>query len=97
MGCAWNKESVYDNEINPLMAKIIEICKREKMPIVCSIQYEDSDENGAGICTTVITEDTASPKMKRLGDAHRPERPIALTEIHETMPDGSKRITIRPV
>lgn len=32
-------EQVYDNEINPLMAKIIEVCKRTKMPMICSFNY----------------------------------------------------------
>lgn len=56
----YDKESVYDNEIAPLMAKIIEICNREGMPMAAQfyLQQEREDaefENQAMWCTTVLT------------------------------------------
>lgn len=55
----YDKESVYDNEIAPLMKQIIEICKREELPLVAQFylkqQHPDADEeNGPMYCTTTI-------------------------------------------
>jgi hypothetical protein len=33
-----NNEQVYDEQIAPLMKQIIEICKREKMPMFADFQ-----------------------------------------------------------
>jgi hypothetical protein len=38
-----NKEKIYDEQIAPLMAKIIEICKAEDIPMFAEFQYSDSD------------------------------------------------------
>lgn len=43
-----NKESIYD-KISPLMAKIIEICKREGIPMFASFEYNTGD-----FCRTLI-------------------------------------------
>jgi hypothetical protein len=102
-GRTWDKESVYDNEISPLVSQIIAICKRESIPVVASFQYCDGGDDGPGFCTTVIlTSERGAPdwphtaeKMRRLGNAHQPERAFALAETTVTMPDGTKQITIR--
>ena len=47
-----NKEKVYDEQIAPLMAQIIEICKREEIPMFADFQYADLD-----YCTTFIYPD----------------------------------------
>ena len=47
-----NKEKVYDTQIAPLMAKIIEICKSEQIPMFAEFQYAD-----LGFCTTCIYPD----------------------------------------
>lgn len=38
-----DKEKIYDEEISPLMEKIIEICKKHKIPIFASFQYSDDN------------------------------------------------------
>lgn len=44
-----NKERVYDEQIAPLMAQIIKICKKEQIPMFADFQYSDKD-----FCTTCI-------------------------------------------
>ncbi|ENR6171560.1 hypothetical protein [Salmonella enterica] len=51
----YNLESVYDEQISPLMKKIIAICKEYEMPMVASFAYENSEEKGRGCCTTTLT------------------------------------------
>lgn len=51
----YNLESVYDEQISPLMKQIIDICKEHNMPMVASFAYENSEEKGHGLCTTALT------------------------------------------
>lgn len=48
----YNLEDVYDNEISPLMQKIIEICNKHKIPMMASFSYENNEELGFGRCST---------------------------------------------
>lgn len=50
----FNLESVYDEQISPLMKQIIEICNQHKMPMICSFAFENCEERGVGDCTTVL-------------------------------------------
>lgn len=55
----FDKEEIYDKEIAPLMAKIIEICKREGMPMATQFylkqERDDAEyENQAMWCTSVL-------------------------------------------
>lgn len=47
-------ESVYDSEISPLMGQIIEICKKHKMPMLCSFAFHNDADKGVGDCTTLL-------------------------------------------
>lgn len=50
-----DNESVYDEQIRPLMQQIIDICKANGMAIFATVQYAPAtDEDGAGLCTTYI-------------------------------------------
>lgn len=61
----FDKEAAYDAEINPLMAQIIDICKREAIPMVASFHLRDAAEDDDGeddgencgdmLCTTALT------------------------------------------
>jgi hypothetical protein len=35
----WTKEDIYDEQISPLMTKIIAICKEHQIPMVAQFQY----------------------------------------------------------
>jgi hypothetical protein len=50
----YNKEDVYDDEISPLVQKIIEICKENKIPAIMSFAYAANEEEGTGCCTTLL-------------------------------------------
>jgi hypothetical protein len=47
-------EEVYDEEIFPLMAKIIEVCKRHEMPFVASFQYATGGDEEYGHCSSAL-------------------------------------------
>ena len=55
----FDKETIYDERIAPLMKEVIQICKSEGIPLVAQFylkqQHPDADEeNGAMYCTTSI-------------------------------------------
>jgi len=45
-----NREKIYDDEINPLMAKIIDICKSNDIQMLSSFALNDEDL----VCTTYL-------------------------------------------
>lgn len=45
-----DKEAIYDDQIAPLMTQLIEICRREGVPMFASFQYGD-----AGFCTSALS------------------------------------------
>ncbi len=47
------KEQVYDEEISPLMAKIIDICKENSMAFVASCHCPNEDDEDL-LCSTVL-------------------------------------------
>ena len=54
------KEQVYDAKIFPLMAQIIEICKRAKIPMVANFQLSLPGEEDLR-CTTALIEKEYGP------------------------------------
>ncbi|MCK5245024.1 MAG: hypothetical protein KAJ90_07115 [Desulfobacterales bacterium] len=48
-----NKEEVYDNEISPLMNKIISICKEHKISTLCSFELPIEKDPDL-VCTTAL-------------------------------------------
>ncbi|MDF2790461.1 MAG: hypothetical protein K0S80_3562 [Neobacillus sp.] len=56
----YDKEEIYDNKISPLMKQIIEICKREEIPMAASffikeeLQDEEFYEGQPMYCSTVL-------------------------------------------
>jgi hypothetical protein len=99
------RERAYDEEINPLMAEIIRVCKQHGIPMFASFELDqrpDRDPDDPLMCTTALLgEDNGftsyGPALHNALGAIFPARAAALAETHETMPDGSKRITIRRV
>lgn len=95
----YDKEDIYDEQISPLMAQIISICKEHKIPMCATFQYSDDEgDNGPGYCTTTLPfEGIASDRMKQIAQVMQPQRPICIAETHVTNPDGSKTIHIARV
>ena len=57
----YDLEAVYDNEISPLMAQIIEICEAHRIPMLATFAYEQSEERGTGLCTLCMTFEGRRP------------------------------------
>lgn len=57
-------EKLYDEEINPLMSKIIKICKENNMPLFFSVCYKNDPDNSDDemFCTTTILPENRKPK-----------------------------------
>ena len=55
-----DREAIYDEEIAPLMDRIIEVCKRDGIPFFCDFQLteivDDGDERSGLFCTTSVFE-----------------------------------------
>jgi len=63
---AFDKEAIYDDEIHPLMAKIIEICLRERIPMAATFAIKDDGEDGPLLCSTVIDGEDVDPETPGL-------------------------------
>lgn len=52
-------EAIYDEQIFPLMAKIIAICEENEIPILCSFRLNDGNEKDPDplYCTTHLGND----------------------------------------
>ena len=59
-----NLENIYDNEISPLMTKIIAVCKENDIAMLSSFQL-DYDEGRESYlkCTTALLPDHADDKL----------------------------------
>ena len=88
------KEKVYDEQINPLMAEILEICKRNRIAFLADFALDEGMH-----CTSAILEDDCNPsdaQLKAFG-LIKPQRAFAMTETHTTLPDGRKKISLRRI
>lgn len=45
-----DKETIYDEQIAPLMTQLLEVCQREGIPMFASFQYSDE-----GFCTSALS------------------------------------------
>jgi len=80
------RERIYDEELSPLMTKIIEVCREHDIPLVFSCQLNDDrvgdadvDEEGEPVgpffCTTFIVPEDSSEKMKKGAAVLKPDPP----------------------
>jgi hypothetical protein len=93
------KEEIYDNEINPLMGRILQICEDHKIAMIADFALDGEDFH----CTSALLEKEYEPLNNQL-KAFQHLKPqsssggfVALAETTETNPDGSKRITLRRI
>lgn len=74
----YDLEDIYDAEIAPLMTKVIEICKKRKMPMFATFVYAyDPATNDDSVCTTNLpfeNERETPEAFKALFDTIRPRR-----------------------
>lgn len=60
-----DNENVYDNQINPLMKQIIEICKGYNIPMLAAFQLTGEDENGDPLlCVTALLPEGCDKSLR---------------------------------
>jgi hypothetical protein len=79
-----NKEQVYDDYISPLMARILEICKREKIAMLASFAIPNKDHPDLVCTSALIGPEFGSPQVFRdCYNAIRGNRPFMMTNTHD--------------
>ena len=88
------KEQIYDDQISPLVTRIITICKEHKIALIADFSLDDALH-----CTTALLSDEYGPSEGQLQAlaALRQKPILALAETTTTNPDGSKSISIRRI
>jgi hypothetical protein len=74
---AFDLEKVYDEQINPLMAKIIDICHEHKMPMVASFQFKSDGKSDHDLCSSALLdrdERPIAPELERIYSILQPKR-----------------------
>lgn len=88
-----NKENIYDNEISPLMAQVIEICQKHGIAMIANFACPNDDDLELQALSVVPDENGEQPtNHKEALLCIRPPRrsPLMLTTSHA---DGSKTMT----
>lgn len=71
-----NKEEIYDAEIAPLMAQIIDVCKTNKIAMLASFHIPTDDDENLECTTALLTGDFNPPA--KLVEALKVIRPSVL-------------------
>ncbi len=61
----YDLEDVYDNEISPLMATVIDVCNRVGMPMVATFACRNHEDVGLDLCTSSISRSGWQPSVIR--------------------------------
>ncbi len=87
-----NKEKVYDAEISPLMATILEICKTHKIAMIASFAIPTPGDETLTCTSALATEEYAPPSafLKAAKLLVPAERRIRMTKMTVEKADGSK-------
>ena len=77
-----NKEQIYDEEISPLMAQVIDICQKHKIAMVMTFHLPDDEQDTLHCSTALVSEDWKPSEMllemNRLLRIPQPLRQITL-------------------
>lgn len=87
----YDNELLYDEQIQPLMAQIIEICKANRIPMAASFEYAPSE-----FCSTLIPVKGQSDFMSDLGRmiSRETSSPLQRFQITTENKDGEKIIEV---
>lgn len=88
-----NKEQVYDEQVFPLMARIIDVCKEHGIAMIASFDIPTEDHPGLR-CTSLLPDESGkNPDAHK--QAYRILRPEARPVFHlrTTHEDGSETLT----
>ncbi len=88
------KEKIYDDQISPLIAQIIAVCKEHKISLLADFVLDEDLHR-----TSALLADDYSPSDKQIRASRilKTDDSFAMAETIETMPDGSKRITMQRI
>jgi hypothetical protein len=94
----YDLESVYDEQIYPLMQQILEICQKHRMPMMASFQYANHEE-GPDFCTSILSggDFPAHPSFRAAAELLKPQAPLTLASTITTGPDGKKTLHIQRI
>lgn len=89
-----NKEQIYDDQINPLMKQIIQICRENHIAMICSFAIPTPDDADL-FCSSRVPDETGhlpSPIKEASGAifGYNANRSLMLTTQRA---DGSKTLT----
>ena len=62
-------ELVYDERIDPLMTRIIAMCKEHGIPMLATFELDVDDEDGPMHCTTALADGACTPADDRINRA----------------------------
>jgi len=85
-------EQVYDEQIAPLVAQIIEICKEHKMPFGAQFMYAHTDDEGEQVCSTFMDfrkERGENEHMEELWQVIKPPRRVPALDIKTKDANGN--------
>ena len=91
-----SKEAIYDEQINPLMARILEICKEHKIAMLADFFFSDAEDLH---CTSALLPKDFSPSEEQLA-AYKiltTTKGFAMAITEETKPNGNKKVTMRRI
>lgn len=58
----YDLEAVYDEQIEPLMAQILAICKQHRMPMFASFAYQGTADGRWSTCDSHLLYDDVNPE-----------------------------------
>lgn len=61
---AINKETVYDEQISPLMAQIIDICEKNGIAMLATFDIPTPEDSGL-CCTSVLPDETGRNPVRQ--------------------------------
>lgn len=90
-----NKEQVYDGQINPLMAQIIEICRTHNIAFVASFAIPTEDDETLACTSALLTAETGKPQhmLDAFHTLRHGRRSVSPLILHTENADGSATIT----
>jgi hypothetical protein len=89
-----NKEEVYDNEIHPLMAKILEICMTNKIAFIASFSIPTPEDPDLACSSALLGKEFGPTESLRTAwRAIRPSAPGPLLVLRTENADGSATLT----
>jgi len=89
-----NKEQIYDAQINPLMAQIIEVCRQHQIAFVAAFSIPTAEDSDLQCTSAMLGSALLPPANFMRAWAHlRPARSAGPLMLREERADGSVTFT----